>query len=179
MTVSTIGEEKAFNPRLQVSSPEEYAEIMNNLHLPAPKMMDVAVPSNRAIGLDQQRGLAEGWGIVAADAIREAGHDGVLVVDVREGSERRAQIPGSVHAPYDSLDDHLAPGGLLAYQARSGGKRLLLYFSYGERSAMAAEAARDAGIEGVRSVVGGMVAWLEAGGPVSYGDQDHASPGSR
>ena len=45
---------------------------------------------------------------------------------------------------------------------------------------MAAEAARDAGIEGVRSIVGGMVAWLEAGGPVSYGVQAHAArpPGS-
>ena len=43
-TVSTIGEEKAFNPRLQVKSVDEYAELMNNLKLPNPKMMDVAVP---------------------------------------------------------------------------------------------------------------------------------------
>src|ERR1700693_4741900 len=41
-TVSTIGEEKAFNPRLQVKSVEQYAELMNNLNLPNPKMMDVA-----------------------------------------------------------------------------------------------------------------------------------------
>ena len=32
-TVSTIGEEKKFNPRLQVNSAEEYAAIMNNLNL--------------------------------------------------------------------------------------------------------------------------------------------------
>ena len=50
-TVSTIGEEKAFNPRLNVSSAEEYAEIMNNLNLPNPKMMDVAVPENLRAGL--------------------------------------------------------------------------------------------------------------------------------
>tara|TARA_Y200000002_G_scaffold362470_1_gene349544 strand:- start:793 stop:1485 length:693 start_codon:yes stop_codon:yes gene_type:complete len=43
---STIGIEKKNNPRLQVSSKEEYAEIMNNLNLSNPKMMDVAVPAN-------------------------------------------------------------------------------------------------------------------------------------
>ena len=45
-TYSTIGSEKNNNPRLQVSSPEEYAEIMNNLKLSNPKMMDIAVPAN-------------------------------------------------------------------------------------------------------------------------------------
>jgi sulfur dioxygenase len=44
--VSSIIEEKNFNPRLQVSSPEEYIEIMNNLNLPNPSMMDVAISSN-------------------------------------------------------------------------------------------------------------------------------------
>ena len=43
---STIETEKNNNPRLQVSSKEEYAEIMNNLNLSNPKMMDVAVPAN-------------------------------------------------------------------------------------------------------------------------------------
>ena len=44
--VSTIGEEKKFNPRLQVSSAEEYASIMNNLNLSSPEMMDIAIPKN-------------------------------------------------------------------------------------------------------------------------------------
>ena len=43
---STIANEKNNNPRLQVSSKEEYADIMNNLNLANPKMMDVAVPAN-------------------------------------------------------------------------------------------------------------------------------------
>ena len=43
---STIGNEKNNNPRLQVNSKEEYAEIMDNLNLANPKMMDVAVPAN-------------------------------------------------------------------------------------------------------------------------------------
>jgi glyoxylase-like metal-dependent hydrolase (beta-lactamase superfamily II) len=49
-TVSTIGEEKRYNPRLQVSSVEAYVNIMNNLKLPNPKYMDVAVPANLACG---------------------------------------------------------------------------------------------------------------------------------
>jgi glyoxylase-like metal-dependent hydrolase (beta-lactamase superfamily II) len=44
--VSTIEEQKKNNPRLQVETPEQYAEIMNNLNLANPKMMDVAVPAN-------------------------------------------------------------------------------------------------------------------------------------
>ena len=44
--VSTIGEEKRNNPRLKVDSVEQYVELMNNLNLQNPKMMDVAVPAN-------------------------------------------------------------------------------------------------------------------------------------
>ena len=43
---STIENEKNNNPRLQVKSAEEYAEIMDNLNLANPKMMDFAVPAN-------------------------------------------------------------------------------------------------------------------------------------
>ncbi len=43
---STIENEKNNNPRLQVNSKEQYAEIMNNLNLANPKMMDIAVPAN-------------------------------------------------------------------------------------------------------------------------------------
>lgn len=49
-TVSTIAEEKANNPRLQVKDAAEYIALMNNLKLPNPKMMDIAVPANRACG---------------------------------------------------------------------------------------------------------------------------------
>ena len=45
-TSSTIGNEKKFNPRLQVNSADQYIEIMNNLNLANPKMMDIAVPAN-------------------------------------------------------------------------------------------------------------------------------------
>ena len=43
---STIQNERKNNPRLQVSSANEYADIMNNLNLSNPEMMDIAVPAN-------------------------------------------------------------------------------------------------------------------------------------
>ena len=51
MTVSTIGEERHHNPRLQVSGMQAYVELMNGLELDDPRMMDIAIPANRACGL--------------------------------------------------------------------------------------------------------------------------------
>jgi hypothetical protein len=53
MTTSTIGEEKRHNPRLQVSSMKAYIELMNGLELDDPRLMDIAVPANRACGVVQ------------------------------------------------------------------------------------------------------------------------------
>jgi len=50
MTVSTIGEEKRHNPRLQVTGKQAYVDLMNGLQLDDPRLMDVAVPANRACG---------------------------------------------------------------------------------------------------------------------------------
>ena len=47
---STIENEKKNNPRLQVKSANEYADIMNNLNLPDPKLMDIAIPRNLKLG---------------------------------------------------------------------------------------------------------------------------------
>lgn len=50
-TASSVREEREHNPRLQVASSAEYADIMNALDLPDPKMMDVAVAANRNCGM--------------------------------------------------------------------------------------------------------------------------------
>ncbi len=51
---STIGNEIKNNPRLKVSSMDEYVELMNNLKLDNPSMMDLAVPANvKGLTLDQ------------------------------------------------------------------------------------------------------------------------------
>ena len=49
-TVSTVGEERAHNPRLQVRSKQEYIELMQGLRLPSPRLMATAVPANLACG---------------------------------------------------------------------------------------------------------------------------------
>ncbi len=49
-TVSTIGEEKQFNPRFAARTREEFIELMNNLDLPNPKKIMEAVPANEMCG---------------------------------------------------------------------------------------------------------------------------------
>jgi glyoxylase-like metal-dependent hydrolase (beta-lactamase superfamily II) len=49
--VSTIGEEKRNNPRLAGKSRDEFIALMNGLNLPKPRLIDVAVPANRNLGL--------------------------------------------------------------------------------------------------------------------------------
>lgn len=52
-TSSTIGEEKTLNPNLANAKPKhEFTEMMDNLNLPKPKRIDVAVPGNIACGLN-------------------------------------------------------------------------------------------------------------------------------
>ena len=50
-TSSSIGEERRHNPRLQVSSRQAYIDQMDALELDPPRLIDVAVPANRACGL--------------------------------------------------------------------------------------------------------------------------------
>jgi glyoxylase-like metal-dependent hydrolase (beta-lactamase superfamily II)/rhodanese-related sulfurtransferase len=167
-TVSTIGEEKAFNPRLQVKSIDEYVTLMNNLNLPNPKMMDVAVPANMKVGFAQEAIAQRGWAVAAKDAIGLVGRPDVALIDLREKSEREKHgvIPGSLHAPYPDLGANVRPGGMLNELASATGKRLLFYCAFGERSAMAVQAAQDAGIASACHIHGGIDAWKKASGPL-------------
>ncbi|HLH50279.1 MAG TPA: MBL fold metallo-hydrolase [Roseiarcus sp.] len=166
-TVSTIGEEKRCNPRLQVKGVDEYVALMDNLHLPNPKMMDVAVPANMRQGFLQAEIARRGWTLSAAEARDWLGRSDVAFVDLRERAEREKHgvIPGSVHAPYTDLRENIHPGGVLHELAAATGKRLLFYCAFGERSAMAVQAAQDAGFASARHIEGGVSAWRAAGGP--------------
>ena len=165
-TVSTIGEEKAFNPRLQVKSIDQYVELMNNLNLPNPKMMDVAVPANMRVGLAQEAIAQRGWAVSAAEAMTLLGEPNVALVDLRERTEREKHgvIAGSLHAPYPDLAANVRPGGMLNELARATGKRIVFYCAFGERSAMAVQAAQDAGLASACHIQGGIDAWKKAGG---------------
>jgi sulfur dioxygenase len=168
-TVSTIGEEKAFNPRLRVKSADEYAALMNNLNLPNPKMMDVAVPANMQIGLHQEIVAQKGWALTAAEAMTLRGRPDVAIVDLREKGERERHgvIPGSLHAPYPALPEHIAAGGMLHELAAATGKKIVFYCAFGERSAMAVQAAQQAGLTTACHIHGGIDAWKKAGGALT------------
>jgi sulfur dioxygenase len=157
-TVSTIGEEKLHNPRLRVRSADEYADLMNNLNLSNPKMMDVAVPANMRQGLVQAEIARRGWAVSAADAKCLTGRSDTVVVDLRERAERERHgtIPGALHVPYPTLQESIAQGGILQALAE---RRLLFYCAFGERSAMAVQAAQDAGLASACHIEGGMDAW--------------------
>ena len=167
-TVSTIGEERAFNPRLQVKSMDDYVVLMNSLHLPNPKMMDVAIPANMRTGLAQKIVADRGWAVTAEDAKSMLNQSDIALVDLREAQERKRDgvIPGSLHVSYPNVRESLQVDGLLNQLARSSGKRLIFYCSFGWRSAMAVQAAQAAGLGNSRHIDGGMQAWKDAEGPL-------------
>jgi glyoxylase-like metal-dependent hydrolase (beta-lactamase superfamily II)/rhodanese-related sulfurtransferase len=170
-TVSTIGEEKRFNPRLQVRSVEEYVELMSNLKLPNPKLMDVVVPANMHVGLHQDDLARQGLALSARDAIQSIGRPDILLVDLRESGERakHGMLSGALHAPYPSIEESLQPGGMLREVAAASGRRIVFFCAFGERSAMAVKAAKDAGLTNTAHIEGGIDAWKKAGGPVLTG----------
>lgn len=164
-TVSTVGEERAHNPRLQVRSAQEYADIMNNLKLANPAMMDVAVPSNlkQGLKLEAQHRVP----VLEVDQLLALWPAPDLVfVDVREQGERLRDgaIPGAIHAPYGHFDQYCGAAGPLAGIARA--TRIVLYCAVGERSTLAVEIANELGLRNVAHIPGGFRAWRHAGGPV-------------
>jgi glyoxylase-like metal-dependent hydrolase (beta-lactamase superfamily II)/rhodanese-related sulfurtransferase len=169
-TVSTIGEEKRYNPRLQVRSVDEYIELMANLKLPNPKMMDVAVPANMRVGLHQEELEKEGRALSAGEAIRILGRPDILLVDLRETNERakHGMLEGALHTPYPSVEESLKPGGMLREVAAATGRRVVFFCAFGERSAMAVAAAKEAGLANTAHIAGGIDAWKKAGGPVVH-----------
>jgi glyoxylase-like metal-dependent hydrolase (beta-lactamase superfamily II)/rhodanese-related sulfurtransferase len=158
--VSTIGEEKRFNPRLQVENREAYVELMDNLNLDNPKMMDVAVPANQKVAMAQQEIDEQGWSFTSVELQALIKNDNVLLVDLREDSERNKNgyIDSSINIPYTNIKDVIAENGVLSELANATRKKLVFYCAFGERSAMALNAAREAGLESYH-LKGGMAAW--------------------
>ena len=155
--VSTIGEEKAYNPRLQVSSKAAYIELMNNLNLPNPKMMDVAVPENIKMGitLDAQKQV----NFIEGDKLAAMAQGDFVLIDLREDGERarHGMIKGAIHAPYSQFYNQLDVLGM------HGTKPIIFYCAVGERSAMAVRMAQDKGFDNATHLLGGFAAWQSQG----------------
>ena len=164
-TVSTIGEERRFNPRLQVDSAEAYADIMDNLCLPNPKMMDVAVPANMKMGMKQEDADIAERSLTPVNAKNSLESGDTIFVDLRESGERQKTgiISGSVHVPYQQLEQFIKPGGVLTALAGEKDRSVLLYCAYGERSALALKIMLGAGFSNIRHLSGGVDAWINSG----------------
>jgi rhodanese-related sulfurtransferase len=92
----------------------------------------------------------------------------IALIDLREDQERRKDgiIPGSLHVAYPDVEQSLKADGLLHTLATSAGKQLVFYCTFGQRSAMAVQAAQADGLETARHIQGGIRAWQHADGPL-------------
>jgi rhodanese-related sulfurtransferase len=111
-------------------------------------MMDVAVPANMHVGLHQDELVKQGLSLTARDAIASLGRPEILLVDLRETAERNkhGMLTGALHAPYGGIEESLRPGGMLREVAAASGRRIVFFCAFGERSAMAVKAAKQAGL---------------------------------
>lgn len=93
--------------------------------------------------------------------------DDVVFVDVRDATERleHGTIPGSIHASRGMLEFHIDPESPYFIDAFGTDKEFVFYCSLGGRSVLAAQRAREMGLDRVSNVEGGFTAWLDADGP--------------
>jgi glyoxylase-like metal-dependent hydrolase (beta-lactamase superfamily II)/rhodanese-related sulfurtransferase len=177
LTVTSVGEERQFNPRLGGQIGEaDFAGYMENLNLPHPKQIKVAVPANMRCG--QPEGEVEAldaqtWALlkytfagiweIEPQALEEAAGKAQLI-DVREPAEYTGplgHIRGSMLVPLGELGkrtDELDRDRPIVAVCRSGA-----------RSAQAVVLLQKAGFSSVANLAGGMLRWRAAGYPVENG----------
>lgn len=108
--------------------------------------------------------------LVPAEAL-EAQRAGALLIDIRSSDDRNRGgcIPGSLHIPRTVLEWRLDPDAHPAYRnphISSLDQRLVLVCSHGLSSSLAAATLQELGFIGATDMVGGFVAWRDAGLPV-------------
>ena len=160
-TVSTIGEEKKFNPRLQVNSAEEYVKIMNNLNLSNPKMMDVAVPANQQLGINLKRQKKiNGLDVDAFN--KKIKSEEYQLIDLRENNEIKkiGTIKNSLNIPFQDFLDSIKNN------SSKFNKNLLLFCAIGERSTLATQVIRSYDIFNSYHLIGGIKEWIKKEMPV-------------
>ena len=154
-TVSTIEEERRFNPKVAGKTREEFVAIMKNLGLPRPRYMDVAVPANRACGESSVNQSEPRWTEVLEITPAELDNlpTGVRVIDVREREEFEGEFG---HLP----QARLVPLGTLRQAAADWSRvqPVLLVCRSGRRSLDAARQLVQLGFEQVMNLDGGMIA---------------------
>src|SRR5438034_172834 len=177
LTVTSVGEERRFNPRLGGEIGEsDFVGYMNNLGLPHPKLIDIAVPANLRCGHPEKDTVlpAEpGWapltftfaGIweIHPDALEENAAN-IQIVDVREADEFNGPL-GRIHgAKLIPLGQLVARAGELAQE-----RPVVAVCRSGARSAHASVLLQRAGFNEVANLAGGMLRWRAEGYPVEGG----------
>ena len=165
-TVSTVAEEKRFNPRIGGEAQEEdFVGYMDNLGLAHPKLIDIAVPSNLKCGRPDNDALPEEvtWGPVTVTfagvpEIRPdwvARHlDELFVLDVRSPSEfdgELGHLSGAALIPLDEVRERL--------DEIPRDRPIVTVCQSGKRSSMAADILLNAGFREVANVAGGLIQW--------------------
>ncbi len=172
-TVTTVREERQFNPRLGGElSEDDFVGYMNNLGLAHPKQIDVAVPANLRCGAPEQESDAPPdptWapltftygGIWEVDpAWLEEHRPEVMVLDVRETHEfdgPLGHIPEAELLPLDQLAEKA--------DAISQERPIVTVCRAGGRSAQATVILNKAGFDRVANLSGGMIRWRGLGYP--------------
>ena len=102
------------------------------------------------------------------EAIKLAGRDDVVLVDVRDIRElaREGRVPGAFHCPRGMLEFWIDPTSPYHKPIFSADKRFVFFCGGGLRSALAAQTAQRMGLKPVAHIEGGFGAWKKAGGPV-------------
>jgi rhodanese-related sulfurtransferase len=105
--------------------------------------------------------------IAAADAVKLAGRDDVVLVDIRDPREleREGKVPGAFHCTRGMLEFWIDPESPYYKPVFAEDKKFVFFCAGGMRSALAAKTAQDMGLKPVAHVIGGYKAWKEAGGP--------------
>lgn len=105
--------------------------------------------------------------ISSVQAIGLHGDEGAVFIDVREPQEvQQARIPGSLHAPRGFLELMADPAMPQHNPVFASGRQLVVYCASGGRSALAAKALKDMGLDNVTNLTGGMQGWMQSGGPL-------------
>jgi rhodanese-related sulfurtransferase len=107
--------------------------------------------------------------IPAAEAVKLAGRDDVVLVDIRDIRElgRDGKVPGAFHAPRGMLEFWIDPASPYFKSKFGEDKKFVFFCAGGLRSALAAKTAQDMGLKPVAHILGGFRGWKEAGGPVA------------
>ncbi len=177
LTASSVAEERSFNPRLggQLSQ-SDFVGYMDNLGLPHPKKIDIAVPANLKCGAPEDDALPSdepdwadlnytfaGFWEVQPQWLAE--HSGAAqILDVREADECGGPlgcIASAIQIPLGELEKRageLDPGRPVVTVCRAGG-----------RSAQATVILRKAGFDDIASLAGGMLRWRAQHQPVEGG----------